>query len=103
MSKRILPFLFIFLPMVIWANPLHDPTCPGNLLIGDSNYIKIDAIIIGQNRKLVTVDGQTLGIGEFVRGAKIVAINPDSIILQDDRGEYAVKVANAVIKSSSLK
>jgi len=43
-------------------------------------------ILYGPDRKLAIVDGRIVGIGDAVRGARVVDITPNTVMLRDAQG-----------------
>ena len=46
----------------------------------------LGTILYSSDRKLAIVDGRIVGIGDTVRGARIVDITPTAVMLRDPRG-----------------
>lgn len=60
--------------------------------------LKIDAIIIGKDRKIVVIDGQHLQIGDNIMGVEIVDIYPHAIRVKDITKEFIVNMPYADLK-----
>jgi hypothetical protein len=46
----------------------------------------LETILYSSERQLAIVDGHILGLGDEVRGAKVVEIEPTSVLLRDAGG-----------------
>ena len=46
----------------------------------------LETILYSADRKLAIIDGRIVGVGDIVRGARIVEIAPTVVMLRDDRG-----------------
>ena len=84
---------------------LGDPTRPPNLsglsfgaaATTPSGPI-LQSIVLSPKRRLALIDGKLLGIGNRVGGATLVAIEIDSVRLQEGRGTKVVKLLPDVWK-----
>jgi len=106
MLKQLLPLaLFAIIASVQAAAPpanakLRDPTAPfgtTSTRVLENNF-QIDGIFIGPNSRIVLINGQRFSVGDVIMGAKIIAINPREIRLQDDTGEYTVLMSSVSVK-----
>lgn len=77
---------------------LRDPTLPIGKNLSGVAGIKIDAIIIGKTRKIVTIDGRQLVEGDKIRGTTIVEIQPDKVVFEDESGKFDIYMAGSGIK-----
>jgi hypothetical protein len=109
-KKIIRPILLLFLSsffcMIIFSaygqnGQMRDPTVPLEQNISDAAGIKIDGIIIGKNRRIVTIDGKQLTVGNKIRGATIVDIQPNAVKFKDDNGEFVVEMPYSSFKNLS--
>jgi hypothetical protein len=46
----------------------------------------LETILYGADRKLAIVDGRIVGVGDLVRGARVVEITPTAVMLRDEQG-----------------
>jgi hypothetical protein len=46
----------------------------------------LETILYGPDRQLAIVDGRIVGVGDIVRGARIVEISPNAVMLRDAQG-----------------
>ena len=74
--------------------PAPRPTRPAETpLAFDAN---LGTILFGSERRLAIVDGRIVGEGDEVRGARVVEISQNAVLLRDAQGRQAVlKIANA--------
>jgi hypothetical protein len=47
---------------------------------------ELATILYGPDRKLAMVDGRIVGVGDVVRGARVVEITPNAVMLRDPQG-----------------
>lgn len=84
-------FCFMCISTIVCAK-LRDPTQP----VGAPSYqeledprlaynIKIDAILIGKNRSVATINGQHFSVGDRIKTLTITAIDKDGVHLADSR------------------
>ena len=85
----------------------RDPTQPLSLASTNQNLessnpysFKIDSIIISKNRKVVSINGQHLQVGDKLEDVTIVDIFPQSVRLKDNVGEFTINMPYYNIKSS---
>lgn len=85
--------LTILLYVVLFITPtsaeLNDPTRPVsyvNELQGDATKAKsgmhVSSIIIGKERSVAIIDGQSVQKGDLIHGMKVLAINPSDVLLK---------------------
>lgn len=85
---------------------MHDPTRPFGVAIVESTQqgnIHIDAILTGPNRNIVIIGGQRFTVGDKIGDAEIIEISPTEVHLQDDSGEYVIKLNATTIKKPTNK
>lgn len=98
---NILVLLFLCFNTILGqTEQLHDPTIPIGTNLSDIAGIKIDGIIIANNRKIVSIDGRQLVEGDKIRGAVITDIQPDRVIFKDESGSFTVFMAGAKMKTA---
>lgn len=70
-----------------WTFPRRDPTTPVTYTEGSSKNEKVgydlQSIIIGRTRPLALVNDKFVTIGDMIDNAKVIAINRNSVILED--------------------
>jgi hypothetical protein len=47
-------------------------------------------ILYAPDRKLAIIDGKIVGLGDDVRGARVVDITPNSVLLRDAQGRMRI-------------
>ena len=90
------------------AQVLGDPTRPPNfsgLSLGAAAATPsgpvLQSIVLSPRRRLALIDGKLIGIGDRVGGATLVAIEIDSVRLQEGRGTKVVKLLPDVRKGDT--
>lgn len=91
--KQYFIILYFFIINLIAMNlsyaALHDPTeppiSPITLVIpgapeAESNY-KLQSILIGPSRRLAMINGQIVGTGSSIQGARVLAIDKNHVVL----------------------
>lgn len=75
--------ILLYIP-IAWAE-IHDPTKP---VIGPEVYAatvtgsyNLESIIIGPMRRLASINGQMVGPGSIVQGARVLAIGKNHVVL----------------------
>lgn len=98
-------FLFLF---CIFAIPLahanlHDPTCPPGM---NPSYggafgsdLQIKSIMISPHKRTVVIGDRHLTIGDKIMGARIVAIDKDTVTLQGKNGRFTVAMFHPIVKN----
>ena len=100
----------IFLYVVMFITPvlaeLNDPTRPVsyvNGLQGDAKKakggIRVSSIIIGKERRVAIIDGQSVQKGDSIRGMKVIAINPSEVLLKSNNKELQVSLLPEKVKT----
>jgi len=46
----------------------------------------LETILYSPDRQLAIIDGRIVGVGDIVRGARIVEISPTAVMLRDPQG-----------------
>lgn len=57
-------------------------------------------LVIGKSRKFAVADGQVLRPGDDYDGAKVRAIGPDGLVVQEDTGSRTLKLAPGIEKKA---
>jgi hypothetical protein len=92
-------------------NDYHDPTSRVRGMFpeqdlqsaSDNPYgFKIDSIIIGKDRKIVSINGHHLQIGDKIDDATVMDIYQDSVHLQNSTGEFIIHMPGYDIKKNSI-
>lgn len=85
-KKQFLVFCFFFCSLTNISNAaLHDPTKPlispiVHESIVEDNY-NLQSIIIGPMRRLAMINGQIVGTGSSIQGARVLAIDKNHVVL----------------------
>lgn len=88
------------------AEIIRDPTKPIDVTATAAETqgnMRLDAILIGKTRNIAIISGQRFSIGDKIGGATIIDILPSEVQLQDDSGEYVIKLNPTTIKTPSNK
>ena len=89
--KKLFLFFCLFLNFTHTSAqaPLHDPTAPVTNRLSNKPSFKIDdfnlqSIIIGHRRRLAMINGQLVGTGSKIQGARVLAIDKNHVVLFHD-------------------
>jgi MSHA biogenesis protein MshK len=98
----------IALPSFVSAQALPDPTRPPPGFFtppaGDAMPSKapaalvLESVLVSPARRFATINGQTVGIGDRIGDAKVVAITEDAVDLQTGRHRETLKLFQGVEK-----
>ena len=76
-------FVMIFVPFAAYA-VLRDPTAPPELaheeVIPQDGFL-LQSILVSSKQKVAIINGDIVGLGETIRGAKLVAIGNNYVRL----------------------
>lgn len=61
----------------------------------------VKVTVTGKNRRYALVDGQVVKTGDIVNGARVVAIGPNAVTLQQNNARTVMSVAPGVTKKTS--
>ena len=88
---------------------LPDPTRPQNIAPKySSGQVRgkqattpwtLESTLISENRRAAVINGRTYQIGESVRGAKIIAIEPYAIVLEKGSKQIRLRLLPRIAKS----
>lgn len=89
---------------------LKDPTRPpGKSAIRNSRatnkarpYWTLNSILISPTRRLATINGKILQLGEHIHGAKLVAINASEVWLKNKQKQFRIKLLANDVKKISI-
>ena len=62
----------------------------------------VTVTVTGKNRRYALIDGQVVKIGDIVNGARVLAINPNTVTVRQNNARKVLSVAPGVEKKSSL-
>ena len=113
MSRLALAALLIatslFLPGMLRAQPLGDPTRPPDSVLRQAAGAagprsaaalaaepetgpQLQLVLVGANRRFALIDGELVGVGDKVRDAKVRAVKGDQVELRSDAGKETLKL-----------
>tara|TARA_R110000782_G_scaffold250847_8_gene338294 strand:- start:5397 stop:5762 length:366 start_codon:yes stop_codon:yes gene_type:complete len=116
--KKIIFFIFFLLPLSALANAdLPDPTRPANYLADDNEPVffeeiiskekidwKLSAIRISDVDRTAILNGKLVRAGDDLGSAKILEINPLSVVINHEDRKLIVRLFNTkVIKNYKLR
>lgn len=95
-----------FCHMSLLAEVLKDPTMPPghrsltNQSVGINSAPKfvLSSTLIAPARRLATINGKTLAVGQKIAGARIVSIEPARVALHDGKKEIVLTLLPKKIK-----
>lgn len=86
-KKQFMVFCFFFLSLVNISNAaIHDPTKPIISPLAqessiDEDDFNLQSILIGPMRRLAMINGQIVGTGSSIQGARVLAIDKNHVVL----------------------
>jgi hypothetical protein len=96
-------FAALLLASSAWGGGLHDPTRPdfgAPVKARHARRFHLDATLISGRRRVAIINGKTAGVGERVKGAKVVAIRPGRVELETGRGRVVLKLIADNVKTA---
>jgi hypothetical protein len=100
---KIIGILILFGLATFAYAALHDPTCPPGMTQPHNGSargdLQIQSIIITAHKKTVIIGDRHLTIGDKIMGAKIVAIDQDTVTLQGQSGKFTIALFHPIIKT----
>jgi len=104
---RKLVFLFCILIIPYAYAKFHDPTCPPGMSQPYNGTTKgdlqIKSIMITPNEKTVIIGDRHLTIGDRIMGARIIAINQNTVTLQGTNGKFTIAMFHPIVKNEVTK
>ena len=114
-SQRIiitLGVLFCVLPVA--QAQLDDPTRPpgyrlvlpgGKKAAGAKTVTRyvLSSVFISSSRRTAVINDKSVGVGEYVGGAKVHAINPSSVSLVKAGQKFSIRLHSQVVKKSRIQ
>ena len=99
-SGYILFCLTIIWHLPVYGEVLSDPTQPpGVQLSGKNAGIKsaprwvLSSTLIAPARRLATINGKTVGVGDQINGARVLAIEPARVALRKSGKQFVVTLS----------
>ena len=90
------------------AEPLSDPTRPPVIIdIGDAfdsgefDSLTLSAVLISPTRRLAVINGQQVGPGDEVAGARVLKINPWGVELDDAGDALELRLSRRTLTSAA--
>lgn len=98
MRSRILISLFL-LTLLAWqpGTALRDPTEPADMY-NQTNPWQLTAIKIGHDKRMAIFADQIASVGTDIQGAKVIAIEPNYVELQNSDGRFKVFLLDQTIR-----
>lgn len=92
------------------ADEVRDPMQPTWLRGGNSpaqsvqsprQRFSVDTIVVSPERRVAIINGRSVGVGEWINGAKVLKIDPDAVTLELDGARFTIALAITDIKKTS--
>lgn len=83
------------------TDPMQPPAYRGKSVTADNSSRarwSLTSTLIGQHRRLATINGQTLAVGKKINGAKIVDIQPAVVTLSYGDRSIVLKLLPSAVK-----
>ncbi|MFO7603478.1 MAG: general secretion pathway protein GspB [Gammaproteobacteria bacterium] len=97
-----LPALLLCVNMAVaMTDPMQPPAYRGKATATQATAAprwQLTATLLAPNRRLATINGRTLRIGDVIAGAKLVAIQPASVTLEYQQRSIVLKLLPAMVK-----
>lgn len=87
-------------PPEAWLALQPQLAVPGAMLNVDQDS-GVKVTVTGKNRRYALVDGQLVKTGDIVNGARVVAISPNTVTLQQNNARTVMSVAPGVAKKTT--
>lgn len=103
--RKMLVFLLLSL-VVSLVLARRDPTQPVGDVVGASSSkgsFVVSAIFHGSVHKTAIVNGETVIAGETVNNAKVLDVQPDYVVMENENGKFKVPLDAVDIKQTVMK
>jgi hypothetical protein len=82
------------------TDPMQPPTVKAGVVMQKSSKPRwrLTSTLIGQNRRLATINGKTIKVGEKIAGAKLLEIEPASVTLLYQNRSVLLKLLPSSVK-----
>lgn len=103
-SRLFLLFVALFCHSSLFAEVLKDPTRPPSYRFMGGAGMKaaprwvLSSTLIAPARRLATINGKTVSVGQKIGGARVVAINPAYVAIRDGDKEIILELLPVEIK-----
>ena len=87
---------------ISYAVELNDPTKPSSYretLEASKKPYRLESILLGRDRKLAIINGDTFGEGDSHKLGKVIAIHSDHVVLQGSQ-RHILKLVTLSIKKT---
>ena len=94
MIKYWLPAFFLITALMVGTEntyaALLDPTKPVDFSAREGNGFVLSAIVIASDHRLAVINGKIVHVGDEVNGAKVTAINKDTVAIDGPDGKHSL-------------
>ena len=105
-SRLLLLFVTVFCHNMLFAEPLKDPTRPpshhNNPINASGTKAAprwvLSSTLIAAERRMATINGKTVGVGQKIGGARVVTIDPSRVALRNGDKEIILELLPVDIK-----
>jgi hypothetical protein len=107
----LLAVLILSVPVLVQAQ-LDDPTrppgyrlvLPGGKKAGKtSSHFSLSSVYISSTRRVAVINDHRVESGEFINGAKVLAIQPAAVILQKQGRTFTVRLLSQAVKKTRVQ
>ncbi len=99
-------YLMLLIGFCGFANAALDPTQPAPSAVTSATTGTVEAALVlqsivrGGRQSQVVINGQSLQVGDEVGGAKLLAIYPNSVVLERQGQQQVLRLAEPILKPS---
>jgi len=100
----------LLISMVSAHAELNDPTRPVNYVQDASgkngnakSRMQVSSIIIGKERRVAIIDGQSVQKGDDIHGMTVLAIRPSEVLLKSNNKELQVSLLPEKVKEPVIR
>lgn len=98
-------FLLVSFSLLVNAMAMRDPTMPASYQdegadtgVFNPQTAKLTSTIVSPHRRIATIDGVPVMVGELFKGAKVRSIERDSVTLEFEGKTYHVQAGTESIR-----
>ena len=91
----------LWLGLAVECAAIVDPTKPENIEAEPkavAKIYKLESILIGKNRKLAVINGQSVMVGERIALGKIESITAEKVVIRGSK-KHILELAGSVVKA----
>ncbi|HET8552983.1 MAG TPA: MSHA biogenesis protein MshK [Gammaproteobacteria bacterium] len=96
---------FAFIGACAYAGTLHDPTRPDFATAATPAHAapawQLNSTLISAHRRLAVINGKSVGVGDRIDGATVVAITPGAVRLRRGGHQFTIHLIADTIKTKS--